>query len=143
VSITLEREPDAPAELSKLPLAGGRLVSRMIERGVLYRADAIGKVTELGLSAEQLTTLPLMVPLDRCLDVNVAIEGPAPGVELRAVDNDTQLELDSAMGEAAASTRLCAYERGALGSLNVRLELRTVSSSARALLATRLLSPSP
>jgi len=141
VSVVTRREPDVPAELTRLPLAGGRLLSRMVSRGVLLRADAIGKVTELSLTAEQLTSVPVMVPLDRCLDIDVGIEGPAAGVELRAVEQDSDLELDSAVGEAAASARLCAYGRGALGSLRARIELRSLNSSARALLATRLLSP--
>jgi hypothetical protein len=108
---------------------------------VLKRADAIGRVSELALSAQQLTTLPFSVPLERCLDIDVAIEGDAAGVELRAVDQSTQLELDSAIGENAASTRLCAHGRAALGSLEARIELRTTSGTAKALLATRLLSP--
>jgi hypothetical protein len=141
VAITLEREPDAPAELSKLPLAGSRLISRMLARGVLRRADAIGKVSELQLGAEQLNRVPLLVPLDRCLDIDVGIEGAAAGVELRAIDADTELELDSALAQDAASSRVCAFGRGAAGSLNVRLELRSIGGSARALLATRLLSP--
>lgn len=141
VTITTQREPDAPAELVRAPLAGGRLVARMLARGVLKRADAIGKVTELSLSAEQLTKLPFMVPLDRCLDIDVAISGNSPGLELRALDADSGVELDSAVGEEAASVRLCAYRRGAQGSLNVRVELRSVSGTAKALLATRLLSP--
>ncbi len=140
-SVLVSREPDAPPELGRAPLAASRLVSRMFARGVLKRADAIGKVTELSLSAEQLTTLPFSVPLERCLDVNVAIEGPAAGVELRAIDQSTQLELDAAVGAQAASTRLCAHGRGALGSLDVRVELRTTQAAARALLATRLLAP--
>ena len=142
-SVVTETETDVPAELSRLPLAGGRLISRMLGRGVLLRPSAIGKVSELSLTAEQLVSLPVMVPVDRCLDVDVAIEGPAAGVELRAVDADTELELDSTVGESAASIRLCAYGRAALGSLNARVELRTVSGTAHALAATRLLSPAP
>lgn len=141
VGVVTEAEPDAPAELARLPLAGGRLVSRMLARGVLQRASAIGKVTELGLSAEQLSTQLVMVPIDRCLDLNVAIQGPAAGVELRAVDADNGVELDSSVGEAAASARLCAYGRGPLGSLNARVEVKTVGGTAQALFATRLLSP--
>ena len=141
VSIVTETEPDVPAELSRSPLAGGRLVSRMLARGVLLRPSAIGKVSELALSAEQLSTVSVMVPLDRCLEVDVGIEGPAAGVELRAVEADSDLELDSAVGEAAASTRLCAYGRGSRGSLNVRIELRTTGGTAHALFATRLLAP--
>ncbi|RYZ07960.1 MAG: hypothetical protein EOO73_09675 [Myxococcales bacterium] len=141
VSVLTQHEPAAPVELARLPLAGGRLVSRMVSRGVLLRADAIGKVTELALSAERLTTVPVLVPMDRCVDVNVAIEGPAAGVELRAVEEGTELELDSAVGENSASTRLCGYGRGARGSVNARIELRAVNSTASALLATRLLSP--
>ncbi|MES1188930.1 MAG: hypothetical protein ABUL60_34255 [Myxococcales bacterium] len=141
VTVVTETESDVPAELSRLPLAGGRLVSRMLARGVLLRANAIGKVSELSLSAEQLVTQPVMVPLDRCLDIDVAIEGPAAGVELRAIEADSDVELEASVGESAASVRLCAYGRGPLGSLNARIELKTVSSTARALLATRLLSP--
>ena len=139
--VVTQHEADVPPELARVPLAGGRLISRMAARGVLQRPSAIGKVTELSLSAEQLTTFPVMVPLDRCLDVDVGIEGPAAGVELRAVEADTDVELDSTVGEAAASVRLCAYGRGPKGSLNARIELRAVNSTARALLATRMLSP--
>jgi hypothetical protein len=141
VSVVTQTESDVPSELSRWPLAGGRLVSRMLARGVLLRANAIGKVSELSLSAEQLVTQQVMVPVDRCLDIDVAIEGPAAGVELRALEVDSGLELDASVGEAAASVRLCAYGRGARGSLNARVELRTVSSTAHALLATRLLAP--
>jgi len=108
---------------------------------VLLRPGAIGKVSELSLAVEQLTTVPVMVPLDRCLEIDVAIEGSAAGVELRAVEQDSDLELDSAVGEVAASARLCTYGRGASGSLNARVELRSVTGTARALIATRLLSP--
>ena len=141
VSVLTETETAVPGELTRWPLAGGRLVSRMLARGVLLRPSAIGKVTELTLSAEQLSTHPIMVPVDRCLDIDVAIEGAAAGVELRAVETASALELDSDVGEAAASVRLCAYGRGARGSLEARVELKTVSGAARGLLSTRLLSP--
>ncbi|HYQ14753.1 MAG TPA: hypothetical protein VEQ58_03320 [Polyangiaceae bacterium] len=139
-SVLVQSEPNVPVELTRAPLAASRLVSRMQSRGVLLRADAIGKVTELALSAEQLFTLKVMVPLDRCLDVDVGIEGNAAGVELRAIEHDSDIELDASVGEAAASARLCAY---GTASLNARIELRAASGTARALLATRLLSPVP
>lgn len=139
--VWLSREADVPAELTNAPLAGGRLIARMVARGVLARPSAIGKVTELALSSEQLAPFPVMVPLDRCVEVDVGIEGGASGVELRALDQDGDVELDAAVGEAAVSTRLCAYAPRAGASLNVRIELRTTSGSARALVATRLLSP--
>jgi hypothetical protein len=140
-SVVVQHEADVPGELSRLPLAGGRLVSRMAARGVLQRPSAIGKVTELALGAEQVSAFPVMVPADRCLDIDVAIEGPAAGVELRAIDTESEVELDSTVGEVAASVRLCAYGRGPKGSLNARIELRSVTSTARGLWATRLLSP--
>lgn len=141
VNVVLQREADVPPELSRTPLAASRLVARMVARGALLRVNAIGKPSELALGAEQLTRVPVQVPADRCLEVDVAIEGAATGVELRVRDVDSGVELDSAVGETAASARLCAYRRVGLGSLNARLELRTVSGSARALLATRLLAP--
>jgi hypothetical protein len=137
--VLLQREADVPAELTRFPLAGGRLVSRMLARGVLQHAAAIGKVTELGLTAEQLTSVPVQVPLNRCLDIDVAIEGSAAGVELSAVERDSSAELDSAVGETAAAVRLCAT--GPAATLNATVELRTTNGTARALLATRLLSP--
>jgi hypothetical protein len=141
LSVVMHREPDAPAELSKSPLAGGRLVARMSTRGVLPRADAIGKVTAYSLSADQLTRVPVMVPLARCLDVDVAIQGTAAAVELRAIEQTSGAELDTSVGQDAASTRLCNLARDARASLTATIELRTVSGSATALVATRLLSP--
>jgi len=137
--VLLQREANVPAELTRWPLAGGRLISRMLLRGVLPRADALGKVTELALTAEQLTTVPVQVPLNRCLDVDVAIEGSAAGVELSVVERDSTVELDSAVGETAAAVRLCAT--GTAATLNATVELRTTNGAAQALLATRLLSP--
>lgn len=142
IGVLLQREADVPPELTRAPLAGSRLVSRMLARGALPRADAIGKVTELSLSSEQLTRFPVMVPLERCLEIDVGIEGGAAGVELRALEQDSDLELDSAVGETSASTRLCAYRRSDAASLSARIELRTTSGAARGLLATRLLAPS-
>ncbi|HVY27072.1 MAG TPA: hypothetical protein VHB79_10995 [Polyangiaceae bacterium] len=141
VNVILQHEADVPPELSRAPLAASRLVARMVARGALLRVSAIGKPSELALTAEQLARVPVLVPVDRCLEVDVGIEGSATGVELRALDVDSGVELDAAVGESAASVRLCAYGRIGLGSLNARLELRTVSGSARALLATRLLAP--
>jgi hypothetical protein len=141
VGIVSQHEADVPPELVRSPLAGSRLLARMVSRGALLRASAIGKLSELSLTAEQLTRVPVSVPLDRCLEVDVGIQGAASGVELRALDVDSGVELDSSVGETAASTRLCAYGRGALGSLNVRLELRSTSATATGLLATRLLAP--
>jgi hypothetical protein len=141
VSVVTQREADVPAELSRWPLASSRLVARMVARGALLRVSAIGKPSEVALSAEQLTRVPVTVPVDRCLEVDLGIQGPAAGVELRALDVDSGIELDSDVGENAASARLCGYGRGALGSLNVRLELRSVSGTAQGVLATRLLAP--
>jgi hypothetical protein len=140
-ALLLNREPDVPAELGRAPLAAGRLISRMVARGALLRPSAIGKVSELSLSPEQLTSVPVLVPLDRCLEIDVGIEGGAGGVELRAIDQDSDQELDSSVGEGAASSRLCAYAPSVSGSLNARIELRTTSGQAKALLATRLLQP--
>jgi hypothetical protein len=75
------------------------------------------------------------------VDADVAIQGNATGVELSAIDVDSGIDLDSSLGESAASVRVCAFGRGTLGSLNVRLEVRTTGGAARALLATRLLAP--
>jgi hypothetical protein len=134
--VLLQREANVPAELTRLPLAGGRLASHMLARGVLRRADAIGKVTELALTAEQLTSVPVQVPLTGCLDIDVAIEGSAAGVELSVVERDSSVELDSAVGETAAAVRLCAP-----ASSNATIELRTTNGAAHALLATSLLAP--
>jgi hypothetical protein len=141
--VLLQREANVPAELTRAPLAGGRLLSRLLSRGAPLRTDTLGKLNELSLSAEQLSGIATMVPLDRCLEVDVGVEGPAAGVELSAFDRDTDVELDSTVGESAASLRLCAYGAGRSDAhaLNVRIELRTTSGTARALLATRLLSP--
>ena len=142
-AVVVQLENDVPPELSRAPLAASRLLARMAARGALLRASAIGKPQELTIAAEQLTRVPLQVPAERCLEVDVGIEGNAGGVELRALDVDSGLELSSDVGESAGSARLCAYGRAALGSLNVRLELRTTSGTARGLLATRLLAPAP
>jgi hypothetical protein len=141
VLVVTRTERDVPAELSRSPLAAGRLVSRMLARGVLRRPSSIGKVRELTLEPARLVTLDELVPLERCLDVTLALEAGAAGAELRAVDADTGIELDAAVGEDAASVRACAHGRGSKGSLNVRLELRTAFGSATALLAARQLAP--
>ena len=74
-----------------------------------------------------------------CLSTVSALGGDDQS--LRAIDAETEVELDSTVGEVAASVRLCTYGRGPKGSLNARIELRSVNSTARGLWATRLLSP--
>jgi hypothetical protein len=137
-AIELASEPDAPKQLAENPLAASRLISRMVSRGLIASAPEIGAVHQLELEPAKLGLLELKVPVGRCLDVNVAIGAGGSGVELRVVGPQGD-ELSLLRGSTSGNTRVCALRMGE--TLQAKLELRVLSGSSRALVATRLIDP--
>jgi hypothetical protein len=136
--VELAREPDAPKRLSDNPLAASRLIARMVGRGLIRGAAQVGAVQALDLSPTKLGTLPLKVPIGRCLDINAGIGPGASGVELRVVGADGQ-ELSLVRGSVSGTTRVCTLRAGQ--TLHANLELRVLSGSGGALVAMRLIDP--
>lgn len=141
--VVLRPEPDVPAALPRNPLAASRLLAHMIERGVLRRASEVGQVTEVELSPTELATLDVTVPFGRCVDLTVALGADAIGAEVRLVATTTGAQVGFGRGPHATSARVCSLEGAAAhDNLKTRAELRVRAGAGRALVATRLLSPS-
>jgi hypothetical protein len=140
--ILLHAESDVPAPLLKSPLAAGRLLNQVVERGVLRRASEIGQVHELMLSDSELKSLELTVPFGRCVDVALALGADGVGAEIRLVAVATSAEIAVGRGAHATSARVCALDAGsAETNLKTRAEFRVSSGAGTALVATRMLSP--
>jgi hypothetical protein len=137
-AVEISAEPDAPKQLAQNPLAASRLISRMVSRGLIGGAPDVGAVHELGLEPTKLGSTPIKVPIGRCLDISAAIGAGGSGVELRVVGADGT-EQSLVRGSYSANTRVCALKMGQ--TLEARLELRVLSGSASALVATRLIDP--
>lgn len=139
-AVETRKENEAPATLIEHPLAASRLLARMLSRGVIQRASQVtaAKVSQLSPSKQE--TLKVIVPFGRCMDVAVGLGPGATGAEVRLVNvaNDQEIELGT--GTDSAGARACALE--GQKSLEVRAELRTVTGTASAVSATRMLSPS-
>ncbi len=136
-ALELRSEPGTPKELVENPLAASRLLSRMVEHGVIATARRVGAVYVHPVSPTQLARQSLLVPMGRCLDVTGAIGPGASGFEIRLLSSDNQ-QVAFASGEHSTSVRLCATEsRGG----DIVAELRASVGSATALLTAHQVDP--
>ena len=131
-------EADAPAVLFDSPLAASRLIARMVGKGSIAASPEVGAVQRLSLDVNKLNGLDVKVPVGRCLEVTAALGPGASGIELRALGANNQ-ELSLMRGSFSVSSRLCAVRAGE--TLQARVELRALSGSGEALLASRLDRP--
>lgn len=137
----LRKEGPTPPALSEQPLAAGRLLARMVDRGVIQNAEQIGAAQSVSVGPARLHRQDLLVPLNRCVDVTFALGAGTSGAELRIVERTTGEELAAARGTFSASARVCSLE--GIGSQQARIEVRSLAGVGPALLATRMLAPKP
>ncbi|HEY3237184.1 MAG TPA: hypothetical protein VGJ84_20865 [Polyangiaceae bacterium] len=140
-ALELREERDSPNALLKNTLAAGRLLSRMVSRGVIRSAAQLGGVKVLSVSPTHFQMVDILVPMGRCVDSTIALGPGATGAELRLVDRESHQELALVRGTFSASARACALDLGR--TLLVRAEFRSTAGQADALFATRMLSPKP
>jgi hypothetical protein len=130
---------EAPKALVDHPLAANRLLTRMLARGVVRRADQVTAPKVVQISASHREALDVIVPIGRCVDVTLALGPGASGAEVRLVNKDGGSEVDRAYGTSSAAARACALAGS--GTLAIRAELRAQSGAGEALAATRMLAP--
>lgn len=141
-TVFLRQEPGTHAALSASPLAAGRLLANLVERGVVRRASEVGLVTPVDLSPTELSRVDLTVPFGRCVDLTLALGADTAGAEVRLVALATDQEVAFSRGTHVTSARVCSLDAaGAQNHLKTRAELRVRAGTGRALFATRLLSP--
>ena len=137
--VELSREQDTPAILRDYPLAAGRLLARMISRGVIKNAHQVGAAHRYQLSSTRLERMDVLVPVGRCVDVTLALDRGASGAEIRLIDKADGSEIALVRGPDSTSTRACALDRP--DTLNVSAEFKTVVGESTGLVATRMLAP--
>ncbi len=135
-SVELRAEEDAPVTLQGYPLAASRLLSHMIDRGLIKNGAQAGKITHHSLSPEHIETEEVLVPVGRCIDLTLAVGANATGAEVRLVNSETGAELALARGTIATSARVCASD-----TLHVRAELRVAAGQSDGLSATHMFAP--
>lgn len=141
-AVLLHTEVDAPPALAAVPLAGARLLARVIGRGLLRRANEIGQVREVQLTSDRLEVIELTVPFGRCMDVALALDEAAIGAEVRIVAAAGD-EVALSRGPHATSARVCSLDAAtAKRNLKARAELRVAAGAGKGLVSTRMLSPS-
>jgi hypothetical protein len=140
-AVEMRDERDTPAALRQHPLAAGRLLSRMLARGVVRSAAQVGAPKTILLEPSRLHAMDVLVPVGRCVELTLALGPGASGAELRLIDKKRNVELELVRGTYSASARSCALERP--DTLFVRAEMRVTAGKADALVATRMLSPRP
>jgi hypothetical protein len=136
-ALELRAEPGAPKVLSEHPLAASRLLTRMIERGVINVARRVGAVYVHPVGTTALSRQTLMIPVGRCLDVTGAIGPGAAGFEMRLVSSDGR-QIALASGEHSTSIRACAT---VAQSGEFVAELRTLAGSSTALMTAHQSDP--
>src|SRR5450432_332883 len=92
-SVELRVEADSSSTLQAYPLAAGRLLAHLLERGLIQSGAQSGKITHHSLSPEHLDTEEILVPVGRCVDLTLALGAGATGAEVRMIDSDSGAEL--------------------------------------------------
>ncbi len=136
-AVELRQERATPKLLEDQTLAAGRLIRRMIERGVIDSGRRVGAVYVHALTPTALARQKLTLPIGRCLDATLAVGPGAEGAELRFVGPDGA-ELSLTRGDNVTSTRLCARDAETNDSPEVTAELRVLGGSATGLLTAHL-----
>lgn len=141
-SVVMHTEAEVPNSLLVAPLAAGRLLGHMVSHGVLRRPGEVVQAQEMQLSDSSIRSLDLTVPFGRCVDVALALGADALGAEIRLVSVNRGLEIASARGAHAASTRVCSLDASTANEhLKTRAELRVSVGKGIGLVATRMLTP--
>jgi hypothetical protein len=140
-SVELRAEPEIPAILPGSPLAAGRLLTHMLDHGLIRSGAQAGKVTRHDLSPDHLESEELLVPLGRCVELTLALGAGSTGAEVRLIDSTSGEELALARGTHVTSARACAVDARSGGTVHARAELRVAAGHGEALSATHMSSP--
>lgn len=129
VAIELRHDPHPAALAFARPNAAARLLSRLEAQNGPIDALQLSRATQLTLQAPTRERLPIRVPANTCIDILVALDGAASGVELRLFNPSTGTYSES-RGATTTSGRLCAGEAAS----EAHAEIRVDSGRADALL---------
>jgi hypothetical protein len=139
-AVELRQERNMPKVLEDQPLAAGRLLRRMLERGVIETGRRVGAVYAHALRPTALARQTLTLPIGRCLDATLALGPGAEGAELRFLGSDGA-ELGLSRGDTVTSTRICARDSETNDSPQVTAELRVLAGTTTGLLTAHLTDP--
>lgn len=127
-------ERDFPALLLEHPRAASRLLARLDDLEWLDHPARVGQVTVHDGAPGAWTHLDYDVPAARCLTWFGALDGSARGIEVRLLDRDTELDLETVRDGVSLHARACAP---AAATLHLRVLVRTLSAPAKLLITTR------
>lgn len=137
--VELRQERETPKILEEHPLAAGRLLDRMLSRGVIKNAHQVGAPRTFDLATDRLSRMDVLVPIGRCVDVTLALDQGATGAEIRLIDKNSDEEIAMVRGSTSSSARACALDRPM--TLDMVAEFRVTAGRATGLVATRMLAP--
>jgi hypothetical protein len=139
-AVELRAERGTPPLLDKHPLAASRLLSRMLERGVIANARRVGAVYAHELTTSAVARRELVLPFGRCLDLTLAVGPGGESPELRLLRRDGT-ELASARATNTASLRACALDGRQGIEPEVVAEMRLLAGAATGLLTAHQVDP--
>jgi hypothetical protein len=140
-SVELRVEPEIPVNLLGSPLAAGRLLTHMLEHGLIRSGAQAGKISHHNVSPDHLDSEEILVPLGRCVDVTLALGPGSTGAEVRLVDIASGEELALSRGTFATSAQACAVDAHSGGTVHARAELRVAAGHGEALSASHMSTP--
>jgi hypothetical protein len=141
-ALELRHERGTPKLLEDHALGAGRLIRRMIERGVIDAGRRVGAVYLHPLKQTSLARQPLTLPIGRCLDATLALGPGADGVELRFLTPDGT-ELGISRGGSVTSHRVCSRDADTESNPEVIVEMRVLAGTTTGLLTAHLTDPQP
>ncbi len=117
------------------PRAASRLLARLDDLEWLGHPAGVGQVTVHEVVPSAWTEVDYDVPAARCLTFFGALDAAARGLEVRLVDRDAELDLETVRDGVSLHTRACAAPAA---TLRLRVLVRTLAAPAKLLVTTRL-----
>ncbi len=130
---TARKEPWSDPELSRLPVAAGRMLFRALNEPARSGERAL-KVTRLSLESGKRSSWETSVPPGKCLRAAVGTEGPGTGIEFRVFDLASEEELDRAHGVDSALVHACAKR----DARTLKFELSATAGRLDAIIGERI-----
>lgn len=128
-------ERDFPPLLLEHPRAASRLLARLADLGWLEHPAGVGQVTTQDAGPSAWTAIDYEVPAARCLTWFGALDGSARGLEVRLIDRDAELDLETVRDGVSLHARACAAPAA---TLRLRVLVRTLAAPSKMLVTTRL-----
>jgi len=132
IAVVIRKEPWADPQLTKAPIASGRMLRRALGEPS-HRGEKASKLGLLTLEAGKRSTWATTIPENRCSRITIGVEGPGVGFEARLFDTSTDEEMDRLHSVESGAVQACTKGEARA----VRLEITPTTGKLEAIVGER------